>query len=230
MDNICKINNEEIKEDIAMHIRKDIMNGNLDGSINKLLNKEKESILIEDDNIKYEIITTNNDYNENKNISIVKLGECENKLKKYYKIDELIIYKIDVNEEGLLIPIVEYEIYDIFKNQLDLNICKDIKIETLLPCVLKDNEYKYNSSSEYYNDICYSYTTKDGTDIILTDRRNEFIDNNMSLCESNCEYDGYNSNIKKAICKCEIKLKIPIISEIKINKDRLLNMRFFLNY
>ena len=100
-----------------MHIRKDIMNGNLDGSINKLLNKEKESILIEDDNIKYEIITTNNDYNENKNISIVKLGECENKLKKYYKIDELIIYKIDVNEEGLLIPIVEYEIYDIFKNQ-----------------------------------------------------------------------------------------------------------------
>ena len=36
--------------------------------------------------------------------------------------------------------------------------------------------------------MCYSYKTEDNTDIILKDRRNEFIDNNMSLCENNCEY------------------------------------------
>ena len=44
----------------------------------------------------------------------------------------------------------------------------------------------------------------------------------MSVCESNCEYDGYNSSIKKAECDCEIKIKIPLMSEIIINKDKLL--------
>ena len=32
------------------------------------------------------------------------------------------------------------------------------------------------------------YNTEFKTDIILKDRRNEIINNNMSLCENNCEY------------------------------------------
>ena len=60
------------------------------------------------------------------------------------------------------------------KNELELDACKNIKIEILLPCIIEDNNtFKYNISSEYYNDICYSYTTEVGTDIILSDRRNE---------------------------------------------------------
>ena len=64
-----------------MFIRSELLNGNLDILINELLNKEKDHLLFILDNIKYEIITTNN-YNEFKNISTIKLGECENKLKK----------------------------------------------------------------------------------------------------------------------------------------------------
>ena len=45
----------------------------------------------------------------------------------------------------------------------------------------------------------------------------------MSLCEVNCDYEGYNSEIKKAKCECQVKIKLPLISEIVINKDRLLN-------
>ena len=69
------------------------------------------------------------------------------------------------------------------KNKLNLDLCKNTKIELLLPCIIdENNEFKYNIKSDYYNDICYSYKTENGTDIILSDRRKEYIENNMSLC------------------------------------------------
>ena len=30
----------------------------------------------------------------------------------------------------------------------------------------------------------------------------------MSLCEENCTYTGYNSEMKKSICQCDIKTEI----------------------
>ena len=82
--------------------------------------------------------------------------------------------------------------------------------------------FKYNISHEYYNDICYRYTNQFGTDIILSDRINEYINNNMSLCESNCEYKGYDFEIQKAKCECVIKIKMLLISDIVIDKNKLL--------
>ena len=87
----------------------------------------------------------------------------------------------------------------------------------------ESNLFKYNISSDYYNDICFPFTTEYKTDIILIDRRNEYINNNMSLCESNCEFAGYNFNKKEAICECNIKIKLPLISEIVVNKNKLFN-------
>ena len=44
----------------------------------------------------------------------------------------------------------------------------------------------------------------------------------MSLCENNCKYTKYDLNTKKVICECFIKINFPLISEIEINKDKLL--------
>jgi len=41
------------------------------------------------------------------------------------------------------------------------------------------------------------------------DRKNEFFDKNLSICESNRDYKGYNLEFGKAICECNIKIKIP---------------------
>ena len=70
--------------------------------------------------------------------------------------------------------------------------------------------------------MCFPYTTEDGTDIILTDRKNEYVDNNMSLCEDNCDFSGYNSETQKAICYCEVKIQTSLISEIQVNKEKIL--------
>ena len=101
-----------------------------------ITNNEKEDLIIDQNDIKYEITTTNKKNNENRNISIIKLSECENKLKHSYNLsenDSLVIFKIDKYIKGLKTPKVEYEIYDIKnKRNLDLNICKDLKIKLLL--------------------------------------------------------------------------------------------------
>ena len=155
------------------------------------------------------------------------MGECENKLKEHYKNininDPLLIFKIDIFEDDSEYPIIEYEIYNSeTKEKLDLIYCKDTKIQINIPAKIdEEKEFKYNPVSEYYNDICFAYTTEDGTDINLKDRKNEFFDKNLYICESNCDYEGYNSELGKAICECNVKIKIPIMSEIVINKDLL---------
>ena len=37
--------------------------------------------------------------------------------------------------------------------------------------------------SNYYHDICFPYTTKKKTDIILNDRQKIFKDENLTLCQ-----------------------------------------------
>ena len=125
------------------------------------------------------------------------------------------------------IPKVEYEIFDLNQDynliQLDLSVCEGVKIILSTNVELSDNIDKHNSSSGYYNDYCYTTTSKYGTDISLKDRRKEFIDNNMTICEENCDLIGYDYYYKKAKCSCEIKIKLPILNEIKFDKERLKN-------
>ena len=124
---------------------------------------------------------------------------------------------------------IEYEVYDTHKNRLNLSLCKDTKINIFLPSNIDGNEiFKYNSSSEYYNDICFIYTTNSNTDITLNDRKSEY-NKNMSLCESNCIFNGYDNYTKKSECKCDIKTELTLVSEIKINKDSFLIDLFDIN-
>ena len=220
-------NNETTIDNIQQNIREGLTIGNFDDLINNILNNSGDSIIIDSNDIKYEITLSNNN-NIYKNISIIKLGECQNILKNYYSlsIDEpLIIFKVDIYKEYSRIPTVEYEVYDLKnKSKLNLDLCQDLKIEILIPVLIDEkNEYIYNLSSGYYNNICYSFNKNTSKDIILEDRKKEYIDNNLSLCEQDCEYEGYDTNIKKSKCNCFIKIEMPFVSEIVINKDKLLD-------
>ena len=64
--------------------------------------------------------------------------------------------------------------------------------------------------------------------IILNDRKNEYIDKNLSLCENNCTFSGYDSDTKKALCECETKISNIMISEI-LKEDNLLANNFSSN-
>ena len=230
---ICIINNNNPKtqDDMINTIKNQLSNGTLNSLLSNVINGEKNDLLIVSNNITYQITTTDNQNNKNyTNISTIKLGDCEEILKEKYKIDKnktLLILKIDYYMEGLYIPVINYEIYNPNTNEkLDLNYCKETYIDLDIPVsIYENNLFKYDPNSEYYTDDCYSYTTENGTDIILNDRKEEFINNNMSLCENNCYYNGYNEQSKKSLCECEVKSEQSLINEI-INNDNILSNNF----
>ena len=120
---------------------------------------------------------------------------------------------------------IEYEVYYNFSynnyTKLDLDVCKGIKIDISIPKDIPFNKIdKYNKSSGFYNDICYTLTSESGTDVSLKDRKDEYKMNKLSVCEENCDFTTYNNNAKKAICSCNIKVNLPAITEIKLDKNK----------
>ena len=231
----CKINVNDLYEEneIIKEIRYELMYGTIDGPFYSLIFnniiEEKQDLIVDEDNMICQLTSTyNQNNNEYFNHSIILLGDCEKKLKKYYGINEnetLIIFKVEYIVDGSLIPIVEYEIYHPYKNEkLDLNICENISINLAIPVTINESElYKYNLSSEYYNDRCFPYTTEKGTDIILNDRKNEYYQKNLALCEENCDFIEYDIKTKKAICQCKVKSTFTSILDFSFDKDKLIN-------
>ena len=219
------------KDNLIKYIKEDLINGNLKTLISNLTSGEKKDLTSINKDIIYQITTTENQKNKiYSNISTINLGECEDKLKSIYKIDKnlsLIIFKVDFFMTGLLIPVIGYEVYNPLNfSQLDLNYCKDITIKLNIPVSINENNlYKHDPKSDYYNDECYTYTTEEGTDLILNDRQNDFNNNNLSLCEGSCTFNGYDTNTKKVLCECETKPKISNISDI-VNDGNILLVDF----
>ena len=189
---------------------------------------DKTDLIISDDNTLFQITSSDNQKNnEYKDISTIQLGKCETILKGVYEIDPdtpLIILKVDHYIPGVLIPVIGYDIFHpINKTKLDLKYCKDAIIDFKIPVSINEDElFKYDPNSEYYTDECYSYTTDSGTDIVLEDRQEEYNNENYSLCENNCSFSEYSQETKKTLCKCQIKSKEYIISEI-INDENILS-------
>ena len=185
----------------------------------------EEDIQSEYDEILFIFTSTSNQIiNEEKNNITLNFGDCVNELKSGYNIssnDSLYILEIISQEDNIKIPKIEYEIYYPFNNnltKLNLSYCKNNKIEISIKVEINESLNKYNPKSEYYNDICSTTTSKLGTDISLKDRRNEFVDNNMFLCEENCTLIEYNYNTSKAKCSCDIKIEKAPLNDIKFNK------------
>ena len=135
---------------------------------------------------------------------------------------------MEVKLEGMKIPKIEYDVYRKLQSnkleQLDLSVCINQRILLSIPIESKKSENldKYNSSSGYYNDICYSATTENKTDIILKDRKQEYIDGNTFVCQEDCYFSKYNYTSQKADCDCKVKKSSLSFADININKTELL--------
>ena len=67
-----------------------------------------------------------------------------------------------------------------------------------------ENIDEFNIQSSYYKDICYSTTSDEGTDILLDDRKQEFIKKHKTVRQDECEFNAYNYYLKKIECKCKV--------------------------
>ena len=162
-------------------------------------------------------------YNDNKNInivakdkklSIVNLDQCIKDLKSHYSIsdnEDLIIIKIDEIIENSSVNKVTFLSYDLKGNKLDNSICKNVEIkkpivnENLIDFSLTSKYDQlginiFNPKDKFFNDICYAYTSENGTDLTLKDRRKLIYQN--ASCEYNCEYSSTNYEEKFISCIC----------------------------
>ena len=226
--NICKLNNNNVQSQsiLISSIIRGIQEGLIDDFLEDLINNERNDIIKIENNTIYQVTTSFNQNNkEYQNISSIKLGECEKILKEKYDILEneiLLIFKTEKYIDGILIPIIEYEVFNSkTKEKLNLDYCRNesINIDIYLPISLnEDILYKYDPNNSYYNDICCLSNNENETDISIYDRKNVF-NNNFSLCQNNCVYNGYDSLNEKVICQCEVQER-KVLSEI--NKENLL--------
>ena len=91
-----------------------------------------------------------------------------------------------------------------------------------MPIEINENLDIYNSSSRYYNDICYTTKSDSGTDITLKDRQNDFILKNKTVCQDDCIFADYDKNTKKVKCSCKIKEPSTSTADMNIDTKKLL--------
>ena len=222
----CIINKENSYDALLKSIEKSFISEDYDTSdIDRGINN-----IIKYNHLTVTLTSTKNQKNDEKfgNVTTINLGNCEDKLKDAYNIsynESLYIKKIDVIEEGMMIPKIEYDVYYKLNQtnlvKLDLSYCSDSKIDILIPITITDNIDKYNANSGFYNDICYPSTSNDGTDVILKDRKSEFINNNLTICQDNCILSEYDSNINSVKCSCDVVKSSSLFENIKIDKEKL---------
>ena len=222
------VNDISIRDNILINIQKDLINGELNEILlNNIVNRNidyifKEGIFV------YQLTSLNNQKNNiHSDLSSIDLNECEERIKDLYHINDyqIIIFKIEVHLKGLLIPIIEYEIYSAENNsKIDLNNFQDKTILLSLPINLNESLlFKYDPNSSYYNDQCTPTRSQYGTDMILYDRRYEYVLYNFSLCEKNCKYKGYNNITKRILCECKPKANFRYLNEIISDSEKLNN-------
>ena len=229
VNNSTLFNDTKIDE-IIKEMRKIILNINPNYLISEIKNCKDLTRRINDIIIISLTSTENQKCNINMNLSKIDLGDCEKELKKEYNIsnnESLLIFKLDILKEDMKIPRIEYEVYyPLFGNKLiplDLNKCKNIKINIGVQTILNEKEIdKHNISSNYYNDICQKSKSEYDTDITLNDRKEVFLDNDMNACEENCKFEKYEIDRNRALCSCNVKTYFKLFSEVEKNKELLL--------
>ena len=154
------------------------------------------------------------------NLSIIDLGKCEKLLKEENDIDEeiqLIVFKFEKLTSQASEKNVQYEIYAPNTTQkLDLSICQSTSIDLYIPIALSEETQSlysqlsnqgydlFNENDSFYQDVCATYTSENGTDVLLSDRQSDFYDTSENTCQANCQYSAYLSDSQYLKCECDV--------------------------
>ena len=200
-----------------------------------------------ENNYSFQLTTANNQIdsllrNLKSEFSVIDLKECTKKLNKENEREEdadLIILKyenekqINVNQKS-----IQYEIYNPENNnKLDLSVCGDTKIDIYIPIQLSEEAQQlyedlksqgynlFDKNDIFYTDICTPFKSKNGTDILLSDRYNNFFIPNQLNCQKNCEYSDYLPDSKYLKCECNVvnQEKIETNEPEKITAKSIVN-------
>ena len=200
----------------------------------------KEDVVISGINITYQITTTESQKNSDHNskVSIIDLGECEKIIKRKISYEDdptpLLILKIDVKKGETKSTAVEYEVYNPYtKEKIDLEICSNTSIAIYAPISLNNKENSlyndlneqgydlFDANNSFYIDPCAPYTSTNGTDVSLRDRKDFYYNEDIVLCEDNCKYIKVDTQTEKVYCDCKVKNGVNIDSNQEFSPQKL---------
>jgi surface protein len=192
-------------------------------------NGESQIIKGTDGDTVFQITTNQNDLdfinnpnliNNNLNISIIDLGECEITLRKIYNIsdnDPLIFIKQETISDKASEKNVKFDIFEPYnKTKLNLSLCSENIMNLYVKMELNNDMKDINEQAKnlgynifdlkdpFYNDICTPFTSSSNTDILLSDRINIIFYNDDSTCQKNCNLSNYLQNSQYINCTCEV--------------------------
>ena len=156
-------------------------------------------------------------------ISEVEFGECYNKIKNEYNLEDDLLIAILENYKKLYNnqPTITFYLFNpITGENLDfLSICQEdtLTVNQNLEYLLNNtDEFKvemdlinqniniFDPTDDFYSDLCFHFISPIKKDIPLKDRLSEFYPN-ITLCDSGCKNIGINLTSKAAICQCKMK-------------------------
>ena len=100
---------------------------------------------------------------------------------------------------------------------MNLSICSNEKINIFIPLILSEDKLElhkdllsygydlFNPNDSFYQDICAGYTSSNGTDVILSDRRIYFFNDTETACQEGCMYSQYSEETSQLKCECIVK-------------------------
>jgi len=180
----------------------------------------------------------NNKTEENKEVSSVDLGECEELLRKQEGLndtEQFLMLKLDIKNSTTDAVYVQYEIFNPHDySKVSLDICNNVTIKIQVPVLLEETklsliahmeEYGYdifNINDSFYNDICSTYTAQNGADMTLSSRKEIIYDSvkDMYLCQDGCEFQSFNINTSSANCHCQVQTEETVVDSSKLSFDK----------
>ena len=200
-----------------------------------------EDTIMKGENITYQFTTTENQKNskQNNDVSVIDLGECEKIIKKNISYENdptpLLILKIDIKKKETKTTAVEYEVFNPYtKEVIDLSICENKAISIYAPVSLNQQEKSlyndlneqgydlYDVNNSFYLDTCTQYTSQNGTDVQLSDRKDYFYNEDIVLCEDNCKYVKVYTQVDKVYCNCSVKSSVNVNGNQEFSPQKLL--------
>jgi len=96
-----------------------------------------------------------------------------------------------------------------------------INLSEALEIYKKYNSYDiFLSSNVFFSDICSTYKSSSGKDVELAERREKYYQN-VSFCEGNCVFSGFDYENYRVICDCDASLFLTSEEYDDVNyKDR----------
>ena len=157
------------------------------------------------------------------NPPILDISECEKIIKKEYKISS--------SEDLIILKATNFkELSQYFTNNVNFllfstSLGRILPLDSCMSCItnitdvlnaynIKDPTYSkkigagtndgynvFDSTSNFYTDICTPFTSEYGTDVLLDDRT-EYYPQNIYMCKSGCSFSEYNPTTNTYTCSC----------------------------